>query len=311
VARPSVKQIEYFVAVARCGSFRRAAESLDVSQPTITSQIALLEKRLGLVLFERSRTGAALSPAGRELLPRARTVLDDLDEFIETAGSAGSGAVVYRLGVKSTLGPYLLPRILPALHARHPNLKLYVREEPPDLLESSLERGELDLIMTGFPTNSADLDGETLLREDIKLVLPAKHPLARLPRVTGEDLAGTQILTTGEGHHLTRLVEHMAARFGAEVLRDYQGTSLDALRLMVVMGMGLTFLPALYIDTEINADSALEVREIEGNAIARIIGMAWRRNSPSRVFYRKLAADLRELLQSELGGAITVMNQRG
>ena len=82
-----------------------------------------------------------------------------------------------------------------------------------------------------------------------------------------------------------------------------------ALRLMVVMGMGLTFLPALYIATEINADSALEVREIEGQSIARIIGMAWRRNSPSRLFYRQLAADLREVLRSEIGDAITVMEQ--
>jgi LysR family hydrogen peroxide-inducible transcriptional activator len=310
VARPSVKQIEYFVAVARQGSFRRAADSLDISQPTITSQIAQLEKNLGVVLFERGRSGATLSPAGRELLPKARSVLDELDDLIATAGSAGSGAAVYRLGVKSTLGPYLLPRILPALHAKHPNLKLYVREEPPDMLESSLEQGELDLIMTGFPTNIADLDGETLLREDIKLVMPANHPLATKPILSGDDLAGVQILTTGEGHHLTRLVEQLATRFGAEVLRDYEGTSLDALRLMVVMGMGLTFLPALYIDTEIGADSALEVREIDGHSIARIIGMAWRRNSPSRVFYRKLAADLREVLRSEIGSPITVLEQR-
>jgi LysR family hydrogen peroxide-inducible transcriptional activator len=310
VSRPSVKQIEYFVAVARQGSFRRAAESLDVSQPTVTSQVALLEKSLGVVLFERGRSGATLSPAGRELLPRARSVLDCLDELVETAGSAGSGAAVYRLGVKSTLGPYLLPRILPALHAKHPDLKLYVREESPDLLESGLEQGELDLIMTGFPTNSADLDGETLLREDIKLVLPAQHPLAGKAKVSGEDLAGEQILTTGDGHHLTRLVEQVSARFGAQVLRDYQGTSLDALRLMVVTGMGLTFLPALYIDSEINADSALAVREIEGHSIARIIGMAWRRNSPSRVFYRKLAADLRQMLRTEVGSAVTVMDVR-
>ena len=171
-------------------------------------------------------------------------------------------------------------------------------------------RTDLDLILTGFPTNVTEFDGETLLREDIKLVLPSDHPLARKTRLTGEDLAGAQILTTGEGHHLTRLVEQVSVRFGAEVLRDYQGTSLDALRLMVVMGMGLSFLPALYIDSEINADSALEVREIEGHSIARMIGMAWRKNSPSRVFYRKLAEDLREVLRTEFGSAIKIVDRK-
>ena len=310
MSRPSVKQIEYFSAVARHGSFRRAADSLDISQPTITAQIAQLERSLGVSLFERGRNGAALSPAGRELLPKARSVLNEMDELMSAAGAASEGAAVYRLGVKSTLGPYLLPRILPAIHAKHRKLKLYVREEAPDLLESNLEQGELDMILTGFPTNLTELDGEILLREDIKLVLPADHPLAEKPEVTGEDLAGAQILTTGEGHHLTRLVDQVAARFGAEVLRDYQGTSLDALRLMVVMGMGLSLLPALYIDSEINADSALTVREISGHRIARVIGLAWRRNSSSRGFYRKLAEDLREVFREELGETVTVLEGR-
>ena len=309
--RPSVKQLEYFSAVARHGSFRRASENLGISQPTITAQVAQLEKTLGVSLFERGRSGATLSPAGRQLIRLARTVLEELDELMDSAGAAAQGAAVYRLGVKSTLGPYLLPRILPTLHQQHRDLKLYVREEPPDQLEASLESGELDLIMTGFPTNLSDLDGELLLREDIKLVLPAEHPLAEKPELNGDDLAGLPILTTGEGHHLTRLVEQVAARFGAEVLRDYEGTSLDALRLMVVMGMGFTFLPALYIDSEINADSALAVREIQGHTIARVIGIAWRRNSPSRLFYRKLAEDLRGVLKAEFGTTIRVMDGSG
>lgn len=305
--RPSVKQLEYFAAVARCGSFRRAAEELDVSQPTITAQVARIEQTLGISLFERGRSGALLSPAGRELLPLARKVLEELDELVDAAGSAGSGAAMYRLGVKSTLGPYALPRILPAIHALHSDLKLYVREESPLLLESRLERGELDLIMTAFPINSSELDGEQLLRENIRLVVPVDHPLAEREVVHGADLAGERILTTEEGHNFTRLVEQVAARFGAEIQRDYQGTSLDALRLMVVMGMGLAFLPALYIDSEINPDTALVVKEIEGETIARILGLAWRTTSPARTFYRRLAEDMRTELQREFGDVIQVL----
>jgi LysR family hydrogen peroxide-inducible transcriptional activator len=309
VSRPSVKQLEYFVAVARCGSFRRAAEELRTSQPTITAQVARLEKVLGVVLFERGRSGAALSPAGRRLLPLARTVLEELDELVEAAGSARGGAAVYRLGVKSTLGPYMLPRILPHLHAMHSDLKLYVREEAPMRLESQLDSGELDLILTAFPTNSADLVGEQLLREDIRLVLPADHPLANKPSLRGDDLAGERILTTEEGHNFTRVVQQVAARFGAEVQRDYQGTSLDALRLMVVMGMGAAFLPALYIHSEIRPDSALVVKEIEGENIARILGLAWRSTSPARPFFRRLAADMRTLLRREFDGVIQVLDR--
>jgi LysR family hydrogen peroxide-inducible transcriptional activator len=298
------------VAVANHGSFRRAAEALMISQPTITAQVSRLEKHLDVTLFERGRTGTRLSPAGRELLPLARNVLEEMDELVETASSAGSGAAVYRLGVKTTLGPYLLPRILPAIHAMHSDLKLYVREDAPDLLESNLEQGDLDLILTGHPTNSSALDGEPLLRESVRLVLPADHPLAQKDILQGSDLAGTQILTTGEGHHLTRLVDQVAARFGAEVLRDYQGTSLDALRLMVVMGMGLALLPALYIHSEIRADSSLVVRDIEGYSIARIVGLSWRKSAPSRVFYRKLVQDLRRVVRSELGAVVKVLDGR-
>ena len=119
----------------------------------------LLEKDLGVTLFERSRNGAKLTPAGRGLLPTARDVLEKLDELVKNATSAGSGPAVYRLGVKPTLGSYLLASIMPAIHALHSDLKLYVREDPPDVLESNLEQGELDLILTGHPTNLAGLDG--------------------------------------------------------------------------------------------------------------------------------------------------------
>ncbi len=307
--RPSLRQLEYFVAISRFGSFRRAADELGISQPTITAQLAQLEKTLTVVLFERGRNGATLTPAGRQLLPNARRTLEELDNLMASAGVASSGAAIYRLGVKSTLGPYILPRILPAVHARYRDLKLYVREEPPSRLEAALENGEFDLALTALPINSSELDGEQLLREDIKLVLPAEHPLARKPIVTGVDLAGVQILTPQEGHKLSRMVEQIAARFGAEVLRDYEGTSLDALRLMVVMGMGVSFLPALYIHSEINADSALVVRDIEGESFARIVGLAWRATSPARVFYRQLAQDMREVLRDELGDVIQVLDR--
>lgn len=304
--RPSIKQLEYFIAVARTGSFRGAAEGLSISQPTITTQIANLESLLEVQLFERGRAGTSLSPAGRHLLPHARLVTERLDALLEEASSAGSEGMTYRLGVKSTFGPYALPRILPAIHEKYTNLRLYVQEEAPPLLESQLELGELDLILTSFPTNTAAIIGEQLIVEDIKLVMSKDHPMASTDVVRAEDLRGERILTTREGHHFTRLVEQTALRFGAEVQRDYQSTSLDAVRLMVVMGMGIAFLPALYIHSEITADSDLVVKEIEGESIARILGLAWRPTSPARKFYERLAQDLRDALEHEFGSVVRV-----
>jgi LysR family hydrogen peroxide-inducible transcriptional activator len=307
VARPTIRQLEYFLAVSRAGSFRRAADDLDVSQPTLTAQIARAERALGVSLFERTRAGAALTPAGRRLEPEARRVLEALEELVETAGTTHGGSGVYRLGVKATLGPYVLPRILPSLHALYADLKLYVREDSVQRLEEGLERGEYDLIYTALPVNSRELVAENLLREEIRLVLPEDHPLARKARITGADLAGQQILTTEEGHLFSRQVEQVCARLGAQVLRDYQGTSLDALRVMVVMGMGLAFLPDLYIESEIDEDAGLAVRSIENVPIARLHALAWRPTSPARAFYRRLAEDMRGILRRQVGAIVEVL----
>ena len=129
------------------------------------------------------------------------------------------------------------------------------------------------------------------------------------PPIRSSDLKGERILTTQEGHHFTRLVEQTALRFGAEVQRDYQSTSLDAVRLMVVMGMGVAFLPSLYIHSEINADSDLVVKDIEGESIARILGLAWRPTSPARTFYARLAQDLRDALDQEFNKVVRVVTR--
>lgn len=310
MARPTIKQLEYFVAIAHWGSFRRAADELDISQPTITAQIASAEKNLDVALFERGRNGAVLSPAGRRLLPIAQKVLEELDSMVLAAGSARAGAAMYRVGVKSTLGPYMLPQILPSLHEKHRDLKLYVREEIPMQLEPLLLSGDLDLIITAFPPNSASLAGEQLLREEIKVVLPKDHPLANKPVLQRSDLSGEKVLTTEDGHFFTRQVEQFATRMGAEILRDYRGTSLDALRVMVVMGVGIAFLPALYIHSEIGQDDSLVVKQIEGETIARVLGLAWRANSPARMFYRQLAGDMRSLLGREFSQVIRVMDKK-
>ena len=152
---PSLKQIEYVLAVARAGSFRGAADELGISQPTLTAQIARAEKQLGAILFERSRSGALLTPAGRLFEPQARRVLEAVAELNRCVdASTVDDSATYRLGVKATLGPYLLPHILPSLRSAHADLRLYVREDHPRRLEDGLADGTYDLVLSSLPINN-------------------------------------------------------------------------------------------------------------------------------------------------------------
>lgn len=306
--KPSLRQIESFLAVVDAGSFRGAAERSGLSQPTLTAQVAALEKLIGARLFERSRAGTQVSPLGRSLVANARRVVGEVDAFTDAADASRLGpGGTYRLGVTPTLGPYLLPHLLPVLHARYADLRLYVREAAPRDLERGLLEGQHDLLLTALPLGSRELSVETLFREPVKLVMAGDHPLARRSRIEPEDLRGVDVLVIEEHHLFYRQVEQLCERLGANVLRDYEGTSLDTLRHMVVMGMGVAFLPALYVQSEIghagaghtgmDAAARLRVTEIEGEPVYRVHALAWRPASPARTFFRQLADDARDVLR--------------
>jgi LysR family hydrogen peroxide-inducible transcriptional activator len=310
--RPSIRQIEYFVAIVEASSFRRAAQRLRVSQPTLTNQILALEEALGLQLFERSRAGTVLTAVGGELLPGARRLLEEFQGLIDRAESVSRGpAGTYRLGVTPTLGPYLLPHILPALHKRYSALRLYVREDAPCDLEAGLAAGKHDLILTPLPVDDPRLTVVPLLREPLRLVLSSEHRLAGRKRIDRRDLAGESVLTIEEHHHLHKQIEQLCTRLGAQLRRDYEGTSLDTLRHMVVMGMGVAFLPALYIRSEIHRPRELRVATVHGEVIERTHALAWRASSPARPLFREIADEIRTLVANDLADVVEVAPLEG
>ncbi|HEB90661.1 MAG TPA: hydrogen peroxide-inducible genes activator [Deltaproteobacteria bacterium] len=305
-ARPTLRQIEYFLGVAEAMSFRRAASRLDVSQPTLTHQVLALEEALGIEVFERSRSGTTLTPAGRELLPHARRALEEVQGLVDQAMALSSEpGGTYRLGVTATLGPYLLPHVLPTIHRDHASLRLYVREDAPRDLERGLVSGAYDLILTPLPVDERGLTVSPLLREPLKLVISSEHRLARKKRIGRRDLAGESVLTIEEHHAFHQQIKELCHRLGARVLRDYEGTSLDTLRQMVVMGMGVAFLPALYIRSEIHRPSELRVSKVHGAEIHRTHALAWRRSSPAGQLFRELAREIRRLIESRLSREVT------
>ena len=302
--------MRYYLVAAKYVSLRQAARELKISQPSLSAQIQKLEEALGIELFERSRGGVTLTPLGRDLLKQAQQAVNAAEVIIEAADFATNGpSGTFRLGASPTLGPYALPWILPEVHKKYGGVKFFVREEVPDALTEGLYNGRYDLILTTLPLKESGITVMPLFRESLYLVMNREHPLAKNKSIRGDQLAGLEILTIEEHHLLFRQVEDLCTQFKAEILRDYEGTSLDSIRQMVHMEMGVAFLPALYIRSEIKDRDELSVLTIKGEPINRIHALAWRDTSPLRNFYRELGEFFRDVVKVEFRDDVEVLKK--
>ncbi|MEE4121109.1 MAG: LysR substrate-binding domain-containing protein [Paracoccaceae bacterium] len=299
-ALPTLRQLRYLIAVAEQAHFGRAAARLGISQPSLSLQIGNLEDVLGLRLVERGRGPVTLTPAGREVLARARRVRDEVQGIVDLAATMGVGLVgTLRLGTTPTIGPYLLPRVVARLHADFPDLRLYVRESAPRPLRDALVAGEHDLILTQLPEPGTDLVAHRLFREPLTLAVPKDHPLATEDQIEPAQIAGLSILGLSPAYALHDQIAGLCRDHGAEMVRDYEGTSLDALRAMVGMGMGAAFLPRLYVASELAPrDEGVVAIPFKGARVTRTLGLVWRRSAPDDAAYRKLADILRDVARA-------------
>ena len=287
---PSIQQLRYLVAVAEHLHFRRAAEACHVTQPTLSAQIKDLEMRLGTPLVERSRAKVIMTPTGRDIVERARRILREVQE-IHTIAKARQNVLssVIRIGVVQTVGSYFLPLVIPDLHAKYPKLGLYVREGLPDVLLNNLEDGSLDLLFFPLPVTRAALETQSLFREPIQVVMPSDHRLAQETEIDPAMLRGETVLSLEPGHRLYELVRKISEDYGVELSHDYEGTSLDTLRQMVATGMGLSLMPALYVNSEGAHQDIVVARPFRGTPPSRTIGMVWRKGTSREDEFRLLA----------------------
>ena len=298
----SLKQLRYFLVTAKHKSLRQAALELGITQPSLSIQLKLLEEVLEMKLFERSRGGVALTPMGREMLDEARQAVSAAESIAESAALMSHGpSGTFRLGVTPSLGPYSLPWILPAIHQAYRGIKFFVREATTTNLAKDLKTGIHDLIFTTLPLEDPALTVVPLFREPILLVMNAEHHLANSESIRAEQLAGLEILTIEEHHLFFKQVEELCRKFNAKLLRDFEGTSLDAIRQMVYMEMGAAFMPSLYIRSEIRDRNDLHVLSIEGEQIYRVHALAWRNTSPMRNFFRGLSELFQSLAKKHFG----------
>ena len=289
----TLRQLQYVVAVADTKSFRGAAALCHVSQPSLSSQIAQVESALGVALFERDRRGVLLTPAGHELIERARGLLRDGDDLIATSQRfADPLAGTLRVGLIPTISPYILPEVAPLLRKAFPRLTMVYREDKTGVLVDLLEQGVLDTAVLAMEANLGDLVHETIAEDPFVLAVSRTHRLAeRKKPVAMSDLEGENVLLLDDGHCLREQALAFCARAKTEEL-EFRATSLATLCQMVAGGAGVTLLPTLAVSIE-NRRGNFAVLQFARPKPARRIVLAYRAATPSKDTLLAVAATIR------------------
>lgn len=296
--RPTLRQLQYFVAVADHSAFGAAAQSLAVSQPSLSKQLAIMEDELGAPLFERTSRRVTLTPLGRLLLDRARVILQDVREFRAIAkGSVGLFGDRLSIGVLPSIGAYFMPIANRRLHQLFPDLRLVVQEGATVQLLELLRAGKVDAVI-GTPNNAPEFESIPLFSETLWICAASDDPLSRSTSpILAADLKGRPLLALSPEFTLADVVQRLALEAGAYVNHDYQGGSLDAVRQMAVMGAGVAVLPSLYALAEAVRDPEFVVRRIDHPLAVHEIVLHWRRASPLREDFTQLAKRLIDVKQ--------------
>ena len=292
---PTMRQLQYLVALADTRHFSRAAERYHITQSTLSAGIRDLETVLGTVVAERSTRPLVITRVGVRIVERARALLRDADEMMEIARAAHAPMTgEMRLGVIPTISPFLLPRVLPVLRQRFPDLTIYLREEQTAPLLARLEDGELDAALIAFPYETGDLGVDLISEDEFLFACHRDHPLAGAEAISRDALEGAELLLLEEGHCLRGHTLDVY-RIGDERARaQFEASSLHTLVQMVAAGIGVTLIPTLAVDAQITQGTNISLSRLAMPA-SRQIGLAWRRTSLRTGDYKVLASTLREL----------------
>jgi LysR family hydrogen peroxide-inducible transcriptional activator len=278
-----LKDLRYLVAVADARHFGRAAERCFVSQPTLSAQLRKLEDYLGVQLIERHPKRVTLTEAGADIVARARRIVEASDEMVELARTFRDPlAGRLRLALLPTIGPYLLPGVVPRLRKAMPRLELMLYEHQTAPMLEKLRGGEIDLGILALPVDLDGLESAELYEEAFVLAVPSAHRLAQRASVRSEDLQGETLLLLEEGHCLRDQALEVCARVKLDEKQDFRATSLETLRQMVAAGGGVTLLPELASRGAYGAARGVAVRPFVRPAPARRIGAVWRKTTARR-----------------------------
>ena len=290
---PSLKQLEYLTALAETQHFGKASDLCNVTPSTLSAGIRDLEEVLGISLAERTKRLVLMTSLGMEIAGRAQTVLRDAEDIMELAAAHRelmTGDM--KLGVIPTIGPYLLPHVLPTLNAAYPALRLYLREEQTADLLDHLHTGEIDFALIALPFETEALTTRILFDDQFQFACHADYALAGRKSITHADLADQSLLLLEDGHCLRGHALDACQIQAGQIRVQFEATSLYTLVQMVGANLGVTLLPQLAIDAQITAGTDIKLIPLS-NPASRQIGLAWRSSSPRAGEFELLAEAFR------------------
>lgn len=283
----TLTELRYVIAVARECHFGRAAEACFVSQPTLSVAIRKLEDELGVVLFERSPGEIKVTPVGRRVVEQAQRVLECTATLTQIAIQAQDElAGVLKLGVIYTIGPYLLPYLIPLLRRSAPRMPLLIEEDYTANLNERLKQGKLDILILSMPFDEPGVQTQALYEEPFVVLMPRGHPLEQENAISPSRLSQEDLLLLGAGHcfrdQVLRVCPecHRAGLATDNMQKTLEGSSLETIRLMVATGMGLTVLPQTSVNNYPYAQDLVSIRPFAEPLPKRLVALAWRKSFP-------------------------------
>jgi LysR family transcriptional regulator, hydrogen peroxide-inducible genes activator len=282
----TLTELRYIVAVARERHFGRAAEACFVSQPTLSVAVKKLEDELGVVLFERGPGEVTTTPVGVPIIEQAQRVLEEATRIKELAASGRDPlAGTLRLGAIYTIGPYLLPKLIPILRRSAPSMQLLIQENFTHRLAEALKHGEVDVIVVALPFSEPGVVTRPVYDEPFLVAVPQRHPWAKKKEIEADELSKESMLLLGAGHCFRDQVLELCAAVSRSpnrsgIQRTFEGGSLETIRQMVASGVGITVLPATSITPGAGASDLIRIRPFAKPVPGRRVAIAWRRSFP-------------------------------
>ena len=300
---PAPQQLRYLVTLAETQHFGRAANICAVTQSTLSAGLIALERQLDAAILDRSASKrVAFTPLGLEIVARARAALVALETIAEAATAARSPmSGPLRMGVIPTIGPFLLPRLMPALRQAFPRLRLYLHEDTTQHCMDRLLGNRLDLVLLALPCDCAGSDTLAVARDEFVVALPPGSPLAGSAQVAMPRLASETMLLLEEGNCLRDQALALCPPSRPDNTDGYAATSLHTLVQMVAGGLGVTLLPRIEVDSGVTQGAAVLLRPLAGRGAWRTIGLAWRPGSPREGDYRSLGKKLADVMEVRPG----------
>jgi LysR family hydrogen peroxide-inducible transcriptional activator len=300
---PAPQQLRYLVMLAETQHFGRAASACSVTQSTLSAGLIALERQLNASILDRSvGKHVAFTPLGLEIITRARVALSALETIAEAALAARSPmSGPLRLGVIPTIGPFLLPRLMPELRRAFPLLRLFLHEDTTEHCMDRLLNNRLDLVLLALPCDCAGAETLALARDEFVVAVPENSPLAALDKIAPQRLASETMLLLEEGNCLRDQTLAVCPSSRADASETFAATSLHTLVQMVAGGMGATLLPRIAVEGGVTAGAEVALRPLAGKGAWRTLGLAWRPGTPRAGDYKALGQALGEVMQQKRG----------